>query len=137
MPQATDKLIRLLIVDESLHQAEIITTALRSAGLHVLAEYAEDSEDIKKIISGKALDLVLFSLELPDISMQQVQNLIRECGRHLYTIGMAQKFNEEMALETMKQGAQDVVSFSSLERLALVVQARSRQYQNLASNRQN
>jgi len=117
----TDKLIRLLIVDESLHQAEIITSALRSAGLHVLAEFAEDSAEMKNIVTTKALDLVLFSLELPDFTLQQMQNLIRECGRHLYTIGLAQKINEEMAIAAMKLGAQDVVSTASLERLALVV----------------
>jgi len=121
MNSESDKLIRLLIVDEGLHQAEVITTALRSSGLHVLAEHAEDSADMCEIITSKALDLVLFSVELPDFTLQQAQHLIRECGRHLYIIGMASKINDETTIEAMKLGAQDVVSSKSLEHLALVV----------------
>ncbi len=41
MNSESDKLIRLLIVDEGLYQAEVITSALRSSGMYVLAEHAE------------------------------------------------------------------------------------------------
>ncbi len=121
MNSESEKLIRLLIVDEGLHQAEVITSALRGSGLHVLAEHAEDNEDMSEIIKQKPIDLVLFSLQLPDFTLQQAQTLIRECGRHLYIIGITSEINEEMILEAMKLGAQDVISNTSLERLALVV----------------
>jgi diguanylate cyclase (GGDEF)-like protein/PAS domain S-box-containing protein len=118
-------LIRLLIVDEGLYQAEVITSALRSSGLHVLAEHAENSDDMAEIIKQKPIDLVLFSLQLTDFTLQQAQQLIRECGRHLYIVGMASEVNDEMATEAMKLGAQDVICNSSLERLALVVKRES------------
>ncbi len=117
----SDKLIRLLIVDEGLHQAEVITSALRSSGLHVLAEHAEDIEDMQELITNKQIDLVIFSLELEDFTLQQAQHLIRECGRHLYIIGLSSEVNEEMTVEAMKLGAQDVISSTSLERMALVI----------------
>ena len=41
-----EKLIRLLIVDEGFHKAEQITSSLRATGMHVRAEFAEDSEDM-------------------------------------------------------------------------------------------
>ena len=44
--ETENKLIRLLIVDEGLHKAEQITSSLRATGLHVLAEFAEDGEDM-------------------------------------------------------------------------------------------
>ncbi|MBT4078379.1 MAG: response regulator, partial [Gammaproteobacteria bacterium] len=125
MNSESDKLIRLLIVDEGLYQAEVITSALRSSGLHVLAEHAENSDDMAEIIKQKPIDLVLFSLQLTDFTLQQAQQLIRECGRHLYIVGMASEVNDEMATEAMKLGAQDVICNSSLERLALVVKRES------------
>lgn len=134
MNSDSDKLIRLLIVDEGLHQAEIITSALRGAGLHVLAEHAEDLEDMQEIISSKALDLILFSLDLPEVGLQQALSLIQECGRRLFIIGLADKINDEMAIEAMKLGAQDVVSHQSLERLALVIR---REASNLNTWRQS
>ncbi len=121
MESNADKLIRLLIVDEGLHQAEIITSSLRSSGIHVLAEFAEDSSDFCEIIVAKTLDLVVFSMDLPDFTLQQVQHLIRECGRHLAVIGMSKTVNEEILIAAMKDGAQDVVNADSLDHLALVI----------------
>jgi diguanylate cyclase (GGDEF)-like protein/PAS domain S-box-containing protein len=121
MDSDSDKLIRLLIVDEGLHQAEVITSSLRSSGIHVLAEFAEDSTEMCEIIVKKSLDLVLFSLDLPDFSLQQVQHLIRECGRHLNVIGMSNEVNEEKLIAAMKDGAQDVINSDSLDHLALVI----------------
>ncbi len=134
MKSDSDKLIRVLIVEEGLHQAELITSALRNAGLHILAEHAEDCEDMQEIMSQKPLELILFSLELPDFTLQQAQKLVRECGRHIYIIGVAAEINEDMAVEAMKLCAQDVVSLKSLERLALVVK---READNIKTWRQS
>jgi len=117
----SDKLIRLLIVDEGLHQAEVITSSLRSSGIHVLAEFAEDETEMCEIIVNKSLDLLLFSMDLPDFSLQQVQHLIRECGRHLAVVGMSKEVDEEKMIAAMKDGAQDLVDAESLDHLALVV----------------
>lgn len=122
MSSDSEKLIRLLIVDEGLHQAEIITSALRGAGLHVLTEFAEDAEDMSEVITQKPLDVVLTSLELPDFPLQQVQQLIRECGRHLSVVAMAKEVTDAMRVETIKLGAQDVVNNENLELLSLVIQ---------------
>ncbi len=128
MHSDSEKLIRLLIVDEGLHQAEQITSSLRSSGLHVLAEHAEDAEDMSEVINNKPLDLVLFSMDLPEFSLQQAQHLIHECGRHLSLICITDKINEPLVVHAMELGAQDIVLSSELEHLALVVK---RESQNL------
>jgi diguanylate cyclase (GGDEF)-like protein len=121
MDSDSDKLIRLLIVDEGLHQAEQITSSLRGSGLHVLAEFAEDSASMCDIIINKSLDIVLFSMQLEDFNLQQVQYLIRECGRHLSVICLARDINEAIIVAAMQDGAQDVVQYDALEHLALVI----------------
>ncbi len=121
MDSESDKLIRLLIVDEGLHQAEQITSSLRSSGLHVLAEFADDSASMCDIIVNKTLDIVLFSMQLEDFTLQQIQHLIRECGRHLSVICLASEADEELVVAAMQDGAQDVVLYDSLEHLALVI----------------
>lgn len=128
MHSDSEKLIRLLIVDEGLHQAEQITSSLRSSGLHVLAEHAEDAEDMVEIINSKPLDLILFSMDLPEFTLQQAQQLIHECGKHLSLIGLTDKINEPMVVHAMELGAQDILLSSELEHLALVVK---RESQNL------
>ena len=121
----SDKLIRLLIVDKGLHQAEKITSALRGYGLHVLAEHAEDTGNMCDIIVHKSVDIMLFSLDLPDLSLQQIQSLIRECGRHISILGITQNISEEVMVEAMKLGAQDVVNINYLHQMALTVKRES------------
>lgn len=121
MKSEVDKLIRLLIVDEGLHKAEQITSSLRSTGMHVRAEFAEDSEDMRGILENKTLDLVLFSLELPDFSLKQAQQIIGECGRHVALIAMTSKPSTNLIVNSINDGAQDAVSSKNLDHLIQVI----------------
>lgn len=119
------KLIRLLIVDEGLHKAEQLTSSLRATGMHVRAEFAEDSEDMCNILENKTLDLVLFSTDLPEIDLSQARHLISECGRHVALIAIAQKVDTEIIVKAMDEGAQDIVTANSLEHLIQVIKRES------------
>ncbi len=120
MENETEKLIRQLIVDEGLHKAEQITSALRAAGVQVRAEFAEDSEDMAKILKDKPLDLVVFSIDLPEFSLKQASHLVCESGRHVAIIAMTQDPTSEIIIKSIKQGAQDVVSSKTFDHLILV-----------------
>jgi len=116
-----EKLIRLLIVDEGLHKAEQITSSLRASGMHVRAEFAEDSEDMCKMLEEKTLDLVLFSLDLPDFTLSQADHLIRECGRHVALIAIGKNVDTGVIVKAIEAGASDAVSGDSLEHLRQVI----------------
>lgn len=121
MKSEVDKLIRLLIVDEGLHKAEQITSSLRATGMHVRAEFAEDSDDMRGILENKTLDLVLFSLELPEFSLKQAQQLISECGRHVLLIAMIDKPSTDLIVQSINDGAQDAVCSQNLDHLIQVI----------------
>lgn len=119
--ESEEKLIRLLIVDEGFHKAEQITSSLRAAGMHVRAEFAEDSEDMCAMLESKSLDLVLFSLDLPGFTLAQAMHLIQECGRHLSLVATAKKINSEIRVQAIGEGAQDLVASKNLEHLIQVI----------------
>lgn len=121
MNSDTEKLIRLLIVGEGLHEAEQITSSLRAAGIQVRAEFADDDETMGNLLANKSLDLVLFSNDLPDFTLKQAQHLIRECGRHVALISMAKNPTQELIVQSISEGAQDMVSSADLEHLILVI----------------
>ena len=123
--ETEEKLIRLLIVDEGFHKAEQITSSLRATGMHVRAEFAEDGEDMCEILENKTLDLVLFSIDLPEFSLSQAQQLIAECGRHVALIAMAKKVDTGVVVAAIDEGAQDVVASDSLEHLIQVIKRES------------
>jgi diguanylate cyclase (GGDEF)-like protein len=115
------KLIRILIIDDSLHKAEKITSSLRETGLQVRAEFAEDSEGVYAILESKTFDLVLFSLDISDFTLKQVQQLISECGRHIGLVAMTNNLTAEVMVRTINEGAQDVVSSANLKHLLQVI----------------
>ncbi|MFT5657663.1 MAG: diguanylate cyclase (GGDEF)-like protein/PAS domain S-box-containing protein [Gammaproteobacteria bacterium] len=121
MDSEVEKLIRLLIIDEGLHKAEQITSSLRATGMQVRAEFAEDSEDMCAILENKALDLVLFSLDLPDFSLKQAQHLVGECGRHVALVAMTNNLTANFIVQSISEGAQDVVSSNNLDHLIQVI----------------
>ncbi|MCZ6881944.1 MAG: hypothetical protein O7F15_02925, partial [Gammaproteobacteria bacterium] len=76
MQVEVEKLIRLLVIEEGLHKAEQITSSLRAAGVQVRAEFAEDTAGMCEMLENKTLDLVLFSIDLPEFTLKQAQLLI-------------------------------------------------------------
>lgn len=121
MDSDVEKLIRLLIIDEGLHKAEQITSSLRATGMQVRAEFAEDSEDMCTMLESKALDLVLFSLDLDDFTLKQAQHLVSECGRHVALVAMTNNLTDEIIVQAISEGAQDVVSSANLDHLIQVI----------------
>ncbi len=121
MDSDVEKLIRLLIIDEGLHKAEQITSSLRATGMQVRAEFAEDSEDMCAMLDSKALDLVLFSLDLEDFTLKQAQHLVSECGRHVGLVAMTNHLTAEVVVQAISEGAQDVVSSANLDHLIQVI----------------
>jgi diguanylate cyclase (GGDEF)-like protein len=115
------KSIRLLIIDSCLHKAENITSSLRATGLQVRAEFADNSESMYAILETKTFDLVLFSLDITDFTLEQVQLLISECGRHVGLVAMTNSLTAEVMVRTINEGAQDVVSSGNLNHLLQVI----------------
>ncbi len=116
-----EKLIRLLIVDEGFHKAEQITSSLRATGMHVRAEFAEDAEDMSELLDSKSFDLVLFSIDLMEFSIDQAQELIRNCGKHIALVATTSGSGQEKIVEVITQGAQDLVCHGNLDHLIQVI----------------
>jgi PleD family two-component response regulator len=116
-----EKLIRLLIVDEDFHKADQITSSLRATGIQVRAEFAEDGEDMGEMLNSKIFDLVLFSLDLPEFSIAQAQQLIGDSGKDVGLIALAQQVDSTVIVEAINHGARDALMHSNTEHLIQVI----------------
>jgi len=116
-----EKLIRLLIVDEDFHKADQITSSLRATGMHVRAEFAEDGEDMGEMLKSKTFDLVLFSLDLPEFSIAEAQQLIADSGKDIGLIALAQQVDSTVIVEAINHGARDALMRSNTDHLIQVV----------------
>jgi len=116
-----EKLTRLLIVDEDFHKAEQITSSLRATGIQVRAEFAEDGEDMGEMLENKNFDLVLFSMDLPEFSLAEAQQVIIASGKHVGLIALAQKVDSTAIVEAINHGARDALIRSNIEHLIQVI----------------
>ncbi len=117
-----EQVIRLLIVEEGQHQADQLTSALRAQGLHVLAEFAEDDEDLQQALESKPLDLVLINADREEFGILQAMQLIRNHGKRLPLIGLTESVTPDAVADAMKLGAQDLVQREPIEWLTRVLQ---------------
>jgi diguanylate cyclase (GGDEF)-like protein len=131
-----EKLIRLLIVDEDPHKAEKMTSSLRATGMQVRAEFAEDDEDMAKLLAHKTVDLVMFSLDLPDFDITRAQQLISTCGEHIGLVAIGQKVDSDVITTSINAGARDAVNSSNTEHLIQVINREARAVSNWRRARQ-
>ncbi|NQY25642.1 MAG: EAL domain-containing protein [Piscirickettsiaceae bacterium] len=123
-------ILRLLLVDDSLTDADSIAGILRSAGHAVRASRQNSVADIEKSLTSQTWDLIICRDTTTAISPREVLNLLNRLGRDIPCIVLVSKQdNIEMNYEL---GAQDIIKFSDTKRLQFAV---GRELQNLFSRR--
>lgn len=127
-----DNIVRLLVVEESLNDAEMLTSVLRNAGHGVRPVRAEDEEDVQAALNEHPLDLILCSTELDHCTLQGALEAVARSGKDVPLIAISPEFDEIKIAEALKAGAVDLVSKTHPERLQLVVQ---RELNNLHQRR--
>ncbi len=121
-----DEILRLLLIDESLTTADVVTTTLRSAGHTVRAARHDHMADIKQALNDKSWDLVICRDTLITISPKEFLDYLRNLGLDIPCIILTDEAVVEDELYDL--GAQDVIAFSETKRLQFAV---SRELKNL------
>jgi len=115
----TDEVLRLLLVEESLTDADHTITQLRQSGHAVRASRYDSLEEIEKSLSTNTWDLVLCRDNLKSVTVKEVLHLISRLGRDVPCIILAseqERFDELYELEP-----QDIVLLTDVKRLPFSV----------------
>ncbi len=116
-----DNVLRLLIVESSQNDAEIIASVLRNAGYAVRARNAEDAEDVDTALREQAPELVICSTEVDGLSLSELVERLRRSGNPVPVIAVATKVDGTDVVDALRAGARDLVSKSQADHLQLVV----------------
>jgi diguanylate cyclase (GGDEF)-like protein/PAS domain S-box-containing protein len=119
-------ILRLMLVDDSLTDADNITNVLRSAGHTVRGARQEVLAGLELALTEASWDLVLCRDTLTAVSPRDVLNLIHRLGRDIPCIVLVT--NTESMADYYHHGAQDIIMFDDAERLKFAV---ARELQNL------
>jgi diguanylate cyclase (GGDEF)-like protein/PAS domain S-box-containing protein len=123
-------ILRLLIVDDSLTDAENTINALRGAGHAVRAARADQPAELEQLITSQTWDLLICRDSVPNMSPTDILMLIQRLGRDLPCLVLVQ--NREIEPNYYQSGAQDVLTFGDIPRLQF---AADRELKNLFARR--
>lgn len=129
-----DKVINLVIIDDSFDSEEVIISKLRSTGYTAKSTRVEDDEDLLETLSSSTPDLVIYFEGMELISLKQTIECLKKDKRSESSrVISVNKKEQPDVVAAMRTGAVDATSFTDIDHLLLII---TREYQSLISARQ-
>ncbi len=108
---------RLLIVDDSADDVELLLFALRDAAIKFTATRVETEAEYDAALAGDLPDVVLCDYHLPRFSAERALQILQERQLDIPFIVVSHHIGEDVAVATMQKGASDYLMKNRLGRL--------------------
>lgn len=103
------KALRVLIVEDSEDDAELLVIELRRAGYDITFERVEDAEAMSAALEREPWDVVISDWTVPSFGALPALKVAQAKGLDLPFIIMSGTIGEERAVEAMRAGAHDMI----------------------------
>lgn len=113
--------LRALLVEDSVHDAELVAHELAQNGYEVELARVDSAESLGAALGGHAWDVILCDYNLPSFGAIQALEIVHERGIDTPFIVLSGNIGEEAAVEALQAGALDCVLKSNLPRLIPVI----------------
>jgi signal transduction histidine kinase/DNA-binding NarL/FixJ family response regulator len=113
----TNKALKIVLVEDIDTDAELIQWTLRKADISFVAKVVETAEDFKKVIESEKPDLILSDYTLPRFTAKEALKIKKELAPEIPFILVTGAQTEEIAVASIKEGADDYILKSNLTRL--------------------
>jgi two-component system cell cycle sensor histidine kinase/response regulator CckA len=114
--------LRLLQIEDSESDADMILRLLMQAGFEVFSHRVEDAEGLRHALEDPTWDVIIADYHLPGFDAPGALRILQECGRDIPCIVVSGMMGEDTAVEMMKSGAHDYMTKNNLARLAPAVE---------------
>jgi len=131
----SDGMLRLLLVDDSLTEADKVTNTLRSAGHAVRASREDTLNGIEQALTQQTWDLLICRAALTSVPPRELLNFIHRLGRDLPCIVLTS--GQDDTEELYDLDVQDIIQASDSKRLQFSVQRELKNLFNRRSARRN
>ena len=116
------KPLRILFVEDSEADKELIIGELTRAGYDIMYERVETAEDMTAALERRTWDLVLSDFSMPRFTAPIALSVLQTLGHDLPFIIVSGTVDEETAVTALKAGAHDFLSKGRLARLAPAIE---------------
>ncbi|HVV50725.1 MAG TPA: response regulator [Polyangia bacterium] len=119
--------LRVLMVEDSLDDAELVRLALRRGGFEPVWERVDTREAMATALGSGTWDIVLSDYSMPNFSATAAFATLKEQGQEVPFIIVSGTIGEETAVEAMRLGVQDYLLKTNLGRLCPAVERELRE----------
>jgi signal transduction histidine kinase len=110
--------LRVLSVEDSENDAELVRVHLKRSGWEVVQRRAETAEEMTAALDGAPWDIVVADYSLPQFDAVRALALLEDRGHDIPLIVVSGTVGEARAVELMRLGARDFVLKDDLARLS-------------------
>lgn len=128
--------LRVLIIEDSEFDAQMMISLLRKGGYDVTHERVETRQALQTALASRTWDVVLADYNLPDFRAPEALQLIKDSGLDIPFIIVSGGIGEDIAVAAMKSGAHDYLMKGNLHRLVPAVERELREAANRAGQRE-
>jgi PAS domain S-box-containing protein len=121
-PSSDAKPLRVLCLEDSPADAELVGRALTAAGYRLEFAVAPDRRRFEALLAGGPYDVILADYQLPDFDARAALELAKASCPSTPFICVSGTIGEEATVELLKQGADDCVLKDRMGRLPFAVQ---------------
>lgn len=130
------KTLRVLLVEDSPDDAELLVLQLESKCYTVIAERVETAAEMRVALDRQTWDVILSDYSMPAFDALTALEIMKEKGLDLPFIIVSGVIGEEIAVAAMQAGAHDYLLKNGLTRLAAAIEREQREAQVRAQFRQ-
>src|SRR5256885_3394991 len=114
--------LRVLLVEDSAEDAELMLRALKAGSFDPVHERVETPAALRSALEGSTWDVVLSDYYLPELEAPAALALVRERAPDTPFLVVSGSMGEDTAVAAMKSGAVDYIMKDRLQRLAPAVE---------------
>lgn len=103
-----DNPLRLVLVDDSVEDAEAIVSGLRNAGIAVRPLRPSGAEELEAVLAGQAIDLVLAAQRPGALPLAEVAQRVQASGKDIPLIAVSDAVDEAGFVDALTLGARHV-----------------------------
>jgi len=131
-----NKKIKILHLEDSLKDSELIQTLIESEGIAHDYFFVDNEKDYIKILEKENIDLILSDFSMPDYNGDEVLKFARKNYSHIPFIFVSGAIEKDAAIHAMLNGASDCVLKEKPERLVPAINKALNVYENNRNRKQ-
>ncbi|MGH8172092.1 MAG: diguanylate cyclase domain-containing protein, partial [Rhodanobacteraceae bacterium] len=116
-----DNIIKLLLIEDSVEEAEQIISILRNGGIPVRPARASNEAELEKALEQQAPDVIIANLDCKDLALAPVAVAASRGGRDVALIATGRGLNEDRIVAAFHDGARGIGLRDRADHMQMIV----------------